>query len=30
MENIKGQTVPMLVQRQGSPLFLAIQVPAKS
>ncbi len=25
-----GQTVPMLVQRQGSPLFLAIQVPPKS
>jgi serine protease Do len=24
-----GQTVPMLVQRQGSPLFLAIQVPGK-
>ncbi|MDR3415337.1 MAG: Do family serine endopeptidase [Nevskia sp.] len=25
-----GQTVPMLVQRQGSPLFLAIRVPPKS
>ena len=25
-----GQSVPMLVQRQGSPLFLALQVPAKS
>ncbi len=25
-----GQTVPMLVQRQGSPLFLALQVPPKS
>jgi serine protease Do len=25
-----GQTVPMLVQRQGSPLFLALQVPAKN
>jgi serine protease Do len=25
-----GQSVPMLVQRQGAPLFLAIQVPPKS
>lgn len=25
-----GQTVPVLVQRQGAPLFLAIQVPPKS
>jgi serine protease Do len=25
-----GVTVPMLVQRQGAPLFLALQVPAKS
>lgn len=25
-----GQSVPMLVQRQGSPLFLALQVPAAS
>jgi len=24
-----GQTVPLLVQRQGSPLFLALAVPAK-
>jgi serine protease Do len=25
-----GQTVPLLVQRQGSPLFLALQVPPKN
>jgi serine protease Do len=25
-----GQTVPMLVQRDGAPLFLALQVPPKS
>jgi serine protease Do len=25
-----GQTVPMLVQRQGAPLFLAVQVPPKA